>query len=124
MLGGFAVLAVVLAAVGIYGVVSYTTGQRTHEIGIRMAVGAGAGDIVRTVLGSGMLPTAAGIALGMVAALLSTRLIGEMLYQIGVFDPVSVAVAATILAAVALLASLAPAARAVRVDPATLLRQE
>jgi len=124
MLGAFAVLALVLAAVGIYGVVSYTTARRTHEIGIRMAVGAKAEDVIRAVLGTGMVPTAAGIAVGLLVAFLTTRLMRSLLFAIDPFDPITVAVGAALLAAVALLASLVPAARAARVDPVVLLRQE
>ncbi|MFO7261683.1 MAG: ABC transporter permease [bacterium] len=123
-LAGFAALAVVLAALGIYGVMRYTTGQRTHEIGIRIAIGAQRGDVVRLVLRQGMTIVAAGLGIGLAAALVLTRTMRAVLFGVGPHDPLTFIVATALLAGVALIAIWLPARRATRVDPITALRVE
>jgi len=123
-LAGFAALAVVLAALGIYGVMRYTTGQRTHEIGIRIAIGAQRGDVVRLVLRKGMTIVAAGLGIGLAAALVLTRTMRAVLFGVGPHDPLTFIVATALLAGVALIAIWLPARRATRVDPITALRVE
>jgi putative ABC transport system permease protein len=104
--------------------VSYSVVQRTHEIGIRAALGAGAGEILRLILRGGMLMTAAGLALGLVGALGIARLLKALLFGVGSWDPLTVAAAGLLLAAAALVACYLPALRASRVDPVTALRSE
>ncbi len=122
--GAFAVLALVLAGVGIYGVMSYSVEQRVAEIGIRVALGAERGDIVRMVLGRGMALTAGGIMLGLVAALGLARLIASMLFQVAPTDPPTFSITPVLLAFTALVACYLPARRATRVDPSVALRHE
>lgn len=122
--GSFGLLSLLLAAVGIYGVVAYTAGQRTHEIGIRMALGAGRGDIVREVLGQGLRLTAAGVAAGVIASALLTRFLRNMLFGIATTDWVTFATVSMLLCAVALVACLLPARRAASVNPMQALRTE
>ncbi len=124
VLGLFAALALTLAAVGIYGVVSYTVGQRTREIGVRLALGARPADVLRTVLGGGLRLTLSGVALGGLAAGLAAGALGKLLYGVHPLDPVTFAVVILILVGVALLAMAAPARRAARVDPMVALRYE
>jgi putative ABC transport system permease protein len=124
MLGIFAGLALALAAVGIYGVLSYAVSQRTREIGIRVALGAERRDIVRAVLRQGMAPVLAGMAVGLAGAFYLSRLLAGMLFQVEPGDPLVLALVALVLVAVALAASLLPALRATRVDPAVALRHE
>ena len=124
LMGSFALLALGLAAVGIYGVVSYLVTQRTREIGIRMALGARAADVLRLVLREGMAPVFLGGAAGMFAAVAATRAIRTMLFGVTPLDPVSFAAAPAVLAVVALLACYLPARRATRVDPIVALREE
>jgi putative ABC transport system permease protein len=124
LLGVFAGVAVALAGVGIYGVISYTVGQRTREIGIRIALGARPRDVLRLVLGRGLGLAGAGIALGLAGGLAVTRVISSLLFGVGARDPLTFASVAALLAAVALLACLAPARRATRVDPMVALRYE
>jgi putative ABC transport system permease protein len=122
LLAGFAGLALVMAAIGIYGVVSYTVAQRTREIGVRLALGADMGDIVRMVLGEGVRRTAAGVALGLAGALAASRAVRGLLYGVGATDPVTYAAVIALLVAVTIAACLLPAWRAARVNPLTALR--
>jgi len=124
LLAVFAVVAVLLSAIGIYGVISYSVAQRTHEIGIRAALGASAGNILGLVLRSGMLMTGIGLVLGVIGALALSRLLASLLFGVGERDPTTIAAVAAILAAVALLACYLPARRATKVDPVIALRYE
>jgi putative ABC transport system permease protein len=124
MLAAFALVALVLAAVGLYGVVSYTIAQRTREIGVRVALGARTGDIVRLVLGAGIKAAAAGIAVGVIGALAIVRFMDALLFEIEATDPGTLMAAAGVLAIVTLAAHSIPVRRALRIDPATALRQE
>jgi len=124
LLSIFSVLALVLAAVGIVGVVGHSVAQRTHEIGIRMALGANAGDVLRLVVNRNMAWVGAGIAVGMVASSALTRLLRSMLYDVRPLDPAVIVTVSLLLAAVALIASYLPARRAAKVDPMAALRCE
>jgi putative ABC transport system permease protein len=124
LLSLFAGLALVLAAVGLYGVLSYTVQQRTGEMGIRMALGASAGDVRRLILAQGMKPALAGVAGGIAGALIATRLLSSMLFHVSPMDPSTFAAVATGLIGVAALACLIPAMRATRIDPTIALRRE
>ena len=124
LLGVFAALALALSAVGIYGVTAYAVTQRTREIGVRMAIGASAGAVVRLVLASALRTVGVGLCLGTVAALAGGRLIASQLYGVSARDPLTLAAIAALLAVVALAASGIPALRAARIDPMAALRAE
>jgi putative ABC transport system permease protein len=124
LVGAFAVLALMLAAVGIFGVLAFSVGQRVREFGIRVALGARSHDVLRLVLGSALKMTVAGVAIGLTAAALLTRFLGTLLFEITPIDPITFAGTAGILATAALIACALPAWRATRVDPAVTLRQE
>jgi putative ABC transport system permease protein len=124
LLAGFALLAMLLACAGIYGVLSFVTAKRTQELGIRAALGASQWDLVRMVVRSGTLPVVAGLLLGLGGAIWLSRFVQSMLFQVSPIDPVSLAAVALLFASVALLACLVPAWRASRVDPMSALRQE
>jgi putative ABC transport system permease protein len=124
LLGVFAGAALLLAGVGIYGVVSYSVSQRRREMGIRIAIGAERGDVLRLVLGQGARAATLGIALGMAAALALTRLMASLLFGVSAADPLTFLAVALVLTIAALAASYIPARRAMRVDPMVVLRHE
>ena len=124
LLGVFGAVAFTLAAIGIYGIMSYAVKRRTREIGIRMALGARPGDVLRLVVGQGMRLALVGLVVGIGGALLATRLMTRLLYGVSATDPLTFAAIASLLAAVALVASWLPARRAIRTDPTLALREE
>ena len=124
MLAIFAGLALVLASIGIYGVLSHSVSRRTHEIGIRTALGGTPGDILRLVVGEGLLLTMIGVAVGIAAALGLTRLLAGLLYGVRPRDPFTFVALSLVLTGVALVACYIPARRATKLDPVVALRHE
>ena len=124
LLGVFAVVALVLAALGVYGVVAYAVSERTHELGIRMALGANRRNVVRMMVAEGMWSALAGLVVGLLGAWAATRLMEGLLYGVQPHDPATFAVTTLALASIACLACVVPALKAARVDPVTALRGE
>ncbi len=124
LLGAFAGLALVLASIGLYGVLSYAVTQRSREIGLRIALGASANSVIRMIVARGLALTGVGLVIGLIAASAATRALKNILYGVGATDPITFASVAALLAIIALIACWAPARRASRVDPITVLREE
>ena len=124
LLTSFAVLALILASVGLYGLMSFMTAQRTHEIGIRMAFGATPRDVLKLIIGQGMALTLAGIVIGLLASFALTRLMESLLFGVSATDPVTLGITAFVLGTVPLFACYIPARRATKVDAMVALRYE
>jgi ABC-type antimicrobial peptide transport system permease subunit len=122
LLGLFSITALVLAIVGIYGVLAYSVAQRQHELGIRLALGAKSSDILRLVVRQGLLLAASGVVIGLIAALLMTRLMSSLLYKVGTHDLMTFILAPLLFLAVAVGTSYVPARRATKVDPIEAMR--
>ena len=123
LLVAFALVAVVLAALGVYGVMAYGVTERTQEIGVRVALGAGSRDVIRLVVGGALGMTGIGVALGLAGGFAASRLLGSLLFGVGTTDVPTFVAAAAMILGVAAVASLIPARRAARVDPAVALRE-
>jgi putative ABC transport system permease protein len=124
LLAAFGFGALLLAAIGVYGVISYSVSQRTRELGVRLALGAQPADILRLVLRKGLVLAAIGLVIGIGASLAATRLMSSLLYNVSAADPLTFAAVGTLLVVVALAACWIPARRAMRTDPAVTLRYE
>lgn len=124
LLGVFAALALALSAIGIYGVLSYLVSRRTREIGIRVAIGAGRGEVLRLILTNGLALALTGVVIGMAAAAWASRLMQSLLHDVAPQDPATFVVVGVLLSLVAGIASVVPAWRATRVDPVTALKAE
>jgi ABC-type antimicrobial peptide transport system permease subunit len=124
LLGIFATVAAILAAIGLYGVIAYAVGERTREIGIRVALGASNADVLGLVLRGGLALAAMGVAIGLAGSVATTRLLRSLLFGVGPFDVATFALTAALVLAVALLATWLPARRAARLDPVEALRVE
>jgi putative ABC transport system permease protein len=124
LLGVFSAIAVLLASIGIYGVMSYSVTQRTRELGIRMALGAARSRVLALVVGQGMVLVGTGVAIGLIAALALTRFLSAQLYGVGATDPATFSTVSVLLVGISLLATLIPAMRATRVDPVVALRDQ
>ncbi|MGC1290039.1 MAG: FtsX-like permease family protein, partial [Candidatus Acidiferrales bacterium] len=124
LIGAFGLLAVFLAALGLYGVIAHSVSQRTHEMGIRMALGAQRGQVLRMIIREGMLLTLTGLVTGIFASIALARFLGSLLFEINASDPATFLAVAALFAAVAFAACYIPARRAMRVDPMVALRWE
>ena len=124
LLGVFSATAFILAVIGIYGVIAYSVRQRTHELGIRMALGAGRSDILRLVIGNALLLTGTGIVIGLAGSMAVTRLLESLLYDTSATDPLTFIASAILFVLVAAAASYIPARRATLIDPTDALRTE
>ncbi len=122
LLGAFSITALALAVIGIYGVLAYSVAQRQHELGIRLALGAGSGDILRLVVKQGLILASSGVAVGLVAALLMTKLMSTLLYKVGTHDVITFVFAPLVFLGIALITSYVPARRATKVDPIEAMR--
>jgi putative ABC transport system permease protein len=124
LVSAFAVLALVLACIGIYGVMAYAVTQRTQEIGVRMALGAQRGDVLRLILGLGLRLTIVGVLIGLAGSFVSARLLGSLLFEVSAANPLAFSLPAALLVAVTVLAAYLPARRAASIDPMRALRAE